>query len=190
MKQARDQWRADTEGIDPRRFRFIDESGAKTNMVRLHGRCERGQRLLSKAPAGHWQTTTMIAAVGLEGVAAPFALEGAVDAESFVVYVERVLLPALQDGQIVVLDNLACHKHPRVRELIESVGAKVWYLPAYSPDLNPIEEMWSKVKQTLRSRAARTFDGLMNAIAAALKQVSLQDVMGWFTHCGYKTGFM
>ena len=187
MKEARDQWRSGTRGIDPARFRFIDESGAKTNMVRLHGRCPQGQRLLSKAPAGHWQTTTMIAAVGLHGVAAPFALEGAVDAESFLVYVERVLLPTLHGGEIVVLDNLASHKHPRVRELIESVGAQVWYLPPYSPDFNPIEEMWSKIKQILRSLAARTFEGLIEAIATALKKVSLQDLLGWFTHAGYTT---
>jgi transposase len=132
----------------------------------------------------------MIAAVGLDGVAAPFALEGAVDAESFLVYVERVLVPTLHGGEIVVLDNLACHKHPRVRELIESVGAEVWYLPPYSPDFNPIEEMWSKIKQTLRSLAARTFDGLIDAIRIALKQVSLEDLFGWFTHCGYATCVM
>jgi len=129
----------------------------------------------------------MIAAVGLDGVQAPFALEGAVDAESFVVYVERVLLPTLHGGEIVVLDNLACHKHPRVRELIESVGAEVWYLPPYSPDFNPIEEMWSKIKQILRSLAARTFEGLIEAIGIAVKQVSLQDLTGWFIHCGYTT---
>ena len=187
MKQARVQWRADTERIDPHRFRFIDESGAKTNMVRLHGRCPRGHRLLSQAPAGHWQTTTMIAAVGLDGVAAPFALEGAVDAESFLVYVERILLPTLHGGEIVVLDNLACHKHPRVRALVESAGAEVWYLPPYSPDFNPIEEMWSKIKQILRSLAARTFEGLIEAIRSALKRVSLPDILGWFTHCGYRT---
>ncbi len=187
MKQAHDEWRADTREIDPHRFRFIDESGAKTNMVRLHGRCEQGQRLLSKAPAGHWQTTTMMAAVGLGGVAAPFALEGAVDGESFVLYVERVLVPTLRGGEIVVLDNLACHKHPRVRELIESVGAEVWYLPPYSPDFNPIEQMWSKIKQILRSIAARSFEGLIEAIRIALSQVSLEDLLGWFTHSGYTT---
>lgn len=187
MKEARLQWRCRTNGIDPARFRFIDESGAKTNMVRLYGRCEQGRRLLSKAPAGHWQTTTMIAAVGLDGVQAPFALDGPVDAESFVVYVERVLLPELHGREIVVLDNLACHKHPRVRELIESAAAEVWYLPPYSPDFNPIEEMWSKIKQVLRSLAARTFEGLIEAIRTALKEVSLEDLIGWFTHCGYTT---
>jgi transposase len=129
----------------------------------------------------------MIAAIGLEGVQAPFALEGAVDAEAFAVYVERVLLPTLRGGEIVVLDNLACHKHPLVRERIESAGAEVWYLPPYSPDFNPIEEMWSKIKQILRSLAARTFEGLIEAIGTALRQVSLQDLTGWFIHCGYTT---
>ena len=180
-------WRSRANRIDPARFRFIDESGAKTNMVRLHGRCPQGQRLLSKAPAGHWQTTTMIAAIGLDGVRAPFALEGAVDTEAFLVYVEQVLLPTLRGGEIVVLDNLACHKHPRVRELIESVGAEVWYLPPYSPDFNPIEAMWSKIKQILRSLAARTFEGLITAIGIALEHITIHDSIGWFTHCGYAT---
>lgn len=156
-------------------------------MVRLYGRCPQGQRLLSKAPAGHWQTTTMIAAIGLDGAHAPFALEGAVDAEAFLVYVEQVLLPTLHGGEIVVLDNLSCHKHPRVRQLIESAGAELWYLPPYSPDFNPIEEMWSKIKQTLRSLAARTFEGLIEAIRIALEKVTLQDLAGWFTNCGYAT---
>lgn len=187
VKQAREQWRSDTDGLDPRRFRFIDESGAKTNMVRSHGRCPKGQRLLSAAPAGHWQTTTMIAAVGLDGVHAPWTLDGAIDGAAFLVYVEHVLVPTLQSGQIVVLDNLSSHKHPRVAELIESAGAEVWYLPPYSPDFNPIEEMWSKVKTVLRSLAARTFDGLVAAIGKALKRVTTSDLLGWFSHCGYAT---
>ena len=156
-------------------------------MVRLHGRCLRGQRLLSRAPAGHWQTTTMLAAIGLDGVQAPFALEGAIDGEAFLIYVEQVLLPTLHGGEIVVLDNLACHKHPRVRQLIESVGAEVWYLPPYSPDFSPIEPMWSKIKQILRSLAARTFEGLIEAIGVALENGTTHDLNGWFTHCGYTT---
>lgn len=156
-------------------------------MVRLHGRCPRGQRLLSKAPAGHWQTTTMLATIGLDGVQAPFALEGAIDSEAFLIYVEQVLLPTLHGGEIVVLDNLPCHKHTRVRELIESVGAEVWYLPPYSPDFSPIEPMWSKIKQILRSLAARTFEGLIEAIGVALENVTTHDLNGWFTHCGYTT---
>lgn len=187
MKQARDQWRADAQEVDPRRFRFIDESGAKTNMVRMHGRCPRGQRLLSSAPGGHWKTTTMIAAIGLDGVHAPFALDGGTDGEAFLLYVEKILLPTLKGGEIVVLDNLSSHKLPRVAQLIESAGAEVWYLPPYSPDLNPIENMWSKVKQSLRSIAARTFDSLVDAIGTAFNQVAASDLIGWFNHCGYTT---
>jgi transposase len=190
VKQARDQWRADAEGIDPRRFRFIDESGAKTNMVRTHGRCPKGKRLLSSAPASRWNTTTMIAAIGLDGVHAQFALDGGIDGDAFLVYIEKVLLPTLRGGEIVVLDNLSSHKLPRVAELIQSAGAEVWYLPPYSPDFNPIENMWSKVKQILRSIAARTFDGLVDAIGAAFKQVAASDLLGWFTHCGYTTCFL
>ncbi len=187
VKQARDQWRVDTAAIDPRRFRFIDESGAKTNMLRTHGRCPRGQRLLSSAPAGHWKTTTMIAAIGLDGVHAPFALDGAIDGDAFLIYVERILLPTLQGGEVVVLDNLSSHKLPRVAELIESAGAEVWYLPPYSPDFNPIENMWSKVKQVLRSIAARSFDGLVDAIRIALDRIATSDLLGWFANSGYTT---
>ncbi len=129
----------------------------------------------------------MIAAVGLDGVYTPFALDGAINGNAFLVYVERVLLPTLRGGEIVVLDNLSSHKHSRVVELIESVGAEVWYLPPYSPDFNPIEEMWSKVKQVLRSLAARTFDGLVEAIATALDRGAASDLLGWFSHCGYTT---
>ena len=129
----------------------------------------------------------MLAAIGLDGVQAPFALEGAIDGEAFLIYVEKVLLPTLHGGEIVVMDNLACHKHLRIRQLIESVGAEVWYLPPYSPDFNPIEPMWSKMKQVLRSLAARTFEGLIQAIGIALKKITLLDLAGWFTHCGYTT---
>jgi len=187
IREARQQWQVDREGIDPGRFRFIDESGAKTNMVRTHGRCPRGQRLLSRVPAGHWKTTTMLAAIGLDGVDAPWTLDGAMDADAFEVYVEHVLVPTLHGGEIVVLDNLSSHKRPRVIELIQAAGAEVWYLPPYSPDLNPIEQMWSKVKQVLRSIAARTVDDLLAAIGDALKQITSTDILGWFTHAGYTT---
>lgn len=127
----------------------------------------------------------MIAAIGLDGVHAPFALDGAIDGDAFLVYVEKVLLPTLQGGEIVVLDNLSSHKIPRVVELIESAGAEVRYLPPYSPDFNPIEPLWSKVKQVLRSIAARTFEGLVDAIRTAFNQVSANDLFGWFRYCGY-----
>ena len=129
----------------------------------------------------------MMAAIALDGVQAPFVLEGAVDAEAFGIYIERVLLLTPHGGEIVVLDNLAGHKHPRIRKLIESAGAELWYLPPYSPDFNPIEQMWFKIKQTLRSLAARTFEGLIHAIGIALEEVTKHDLVGWFTHCGYTT---
>ena len=129
----------------------------------------------------------MLAAIGLDGVQAPFALEGAIDSEAFLIYVEQVLLPTLHGGEIVVMDNLACHKNIRVRQLIESVGAEVWYLPPYSPDFNPIEPMWSKIKQVLRSLAARTFERLIQAVGIALKTITPFDLIGWFIHCGYTT---
>jgi transposase len=129
----------------------------------------------------------MLAAIGLDGVDAPWTLEGAIDADAFEVYVEHVLVPTLRGGEIVVLDNLSSHKRPRVTELIHAAGAEVRYLPPYSPDLNPIEEMWSKIKQLLRSIAARTFDDLIAAIGNALNQVTRHDLLGWFTHAGYAT---
>lgn len=189
VKEARRQWNEDRAGIDPSRFRFIDESGAKTNMVRTHGRCPRGRRLLSSVPAGHWKTTTttMLAAIGLHGVDAPWTLDGAMNADAFDVYVEQVLVPTLRGGEIVVLDNLSSHKHPRVAERIQAAGAEVWYLPPYSPDLNSIERMWSKVKQILRSIAARTVEGLIQAIGEAFQQVTSADILGWFKHAGYTT---
>lgn len=169
------------------RLLFVDESGAKTNMTRLRGRCDRGRRLKSFAPLGHWHTTTMISAIGLHGVQASMILEGATDAEVFCAYVEQVLAPTLRPGQIVVMDNLQPHKHPRVRVAIESAGATLVYLPPYSPDFNPIEPMWSKVKQHLRSVAARAYDALCDAIAEALRAVTPGDCRGFFRGCGYAT---
>jgi len=132
----------------------------------------------------------MLAAIGLNGVQAPFALDGAIDGDAFVVYVEKILVPTLQGGEIVVMDNLSSHKLPQVIKLIEAAGAEVWYLPPYSPDFNPIENMWSKIKQTLRTIAARTFDDLVDAIRIALDKVAASDLIGWFTHCGYTTCYM
>jgi len=129
----------------------------------------------------------MLAAIGLDGVDAPWTLDGAMDAAAFEVYVEHVLVPTLRGGEIVVLDNLSSHKRPRVAELIQAVGADVWYLPPYSPDLNPIEQMWSKIKQILRSVAARTVNDLIGAIGDALEQVTTDDLLGWFMHAGYTT---
>ncbi len=164
---------------------FIDESGAQTNMARLRGRCDKGERLHVRQPQGHWKTTTMISAIRIDGVVAPFVVEGAVDAEVFRVYVSQVLAPTLRGGDVVVMDNLQPHKASGVREAIESVGATLLYLPPYSPDFNPIEPMWSKVKQRLRSTAARSIDVLQQAVGTALSAVTESDCHGYFGHCGY-----
>jgi len=180
-------WQEQMPDLDVRRLVFIDESGAKTNLTRTRGRSERGKRLKGFAPLGHWHTTTMISAVDLAGVRASMVLDGATDTEAFCVYIERVLAPTLRGGEIVVMDNLQPHKHPRVRQAIEAAGATLVYLPPYSPDFNPIEPMWSKVKQALRSAAARTFAALLDAIKAALASINAADCSGFFNGCGYAT---
>jgi len=154
-------------------------------MTRLRGRAPRGERLHAKSPFGHWHTTTMIASIRLDGSSASMAIEGATDTEVFQEYVRQVLCPTLQPGDIVVLDNLTPHKSPATLALIEQAGAQVLFLPAYSPDLNPIEKMWSKVKQYLRSAEARNLPDLIRAIAAAIESVTPQDARSWFASCGY-----
>ena len=166
---------------------FIDESGAQTNMARRRGRCDKSQRLRVRQPHGHWKTTTMISAIRIDGPCAPFVVEGAVDAEVFRAYVGKVLVPDLRAGDVVVMDNLQPHKASGVREMIEAAGASVLYLPPYSPDFNPIEPMWSKVKQCLRSIAARTMDTLFDAVGTALSTVNAADCIGFFSGCGYAT---
>ncbi len=164
---------------------FIDESGAKTNMTRLYARAKDGQRAVDDAPSGHWCTTTMISSVRLDGSTACMVVDGATTKDIFNAYVENILLPTLSSGDVVVLDNLSSHKNQEIRDLIESVGAKLWFLPPYSPDLNPIEKMWSKVKAILRKLKARTEQALITAIAKALDQVTASDAKGWFKSCGY-----
>ena len=173
--------------VPAERLVFLDESGAKTNMTRTHGRAPRGVRVVDKVPHGHWKTTTMISAVRTDGPFAAALVNGATDTDVFLAYVEHVLAPELRDGDVVVMDNLAPHKDPKVRELIESAGASLVYLPPYSPDLNPIENMWSKVKRHLRSVAARTYEALQEAVTEALGRVTSTDCEGFFRHCGYAT---
>jgi len=164
---------------------FLDESAAKTNLTRLRGRAPRGERVHDHAPAGHWGTTTLIGSVRLDGTTACMTIQDATDSEVFRAYVQHVLLPTLKPGDVVILDNLSPHKHPETTRLIEQAGARVRYLPPYSPDLNPIEKMWSKVKAALRSAKARTQTALEAAIACALAAVTSADAMGWFASCGY-----
>ena len=171
--------------MDLTRLVFIDESGAKTNMTRLYGRAIAGQRAVDDTPSGHWCTTTMISSVRLDGSTACMVVDGATTKDIFEAYVEQILLPTIKVRDIVILDNLSSHKSQRARELIESVVAELYYLPAYSPDLNPIEKMWSKIKSILRKLKARTKDTLIHAIAKALENVTASDVKGWFESCGY-----
>jgi transposase len=171
--------------LDPARLIFLDESGAKTNLTRLYGRALRGLRVHASTPHGHWQTTTMISSIRLDGTTACMALEGTTDTESFRAYVQAVLVPTLQPGDIVVMDNLSPHKSDPTLALITQAGAQVLFLPAYSPDFNPIEKMWSKVKTLLRAAEARTPADLVKAIGQALAQVRAQDARGWFASCGY-----
>jgi transposase len=166
---------------------FLDESGALTNLVRTHGRSGSGARCVGLAPQGHWKVMTAVAAIRLDGLTAPFTIDCPMDGEIFDVYVERVLTPTLRPGDVVVMDNLSAHKRPRVRRLIEAAGAAVLYLPPYSPDFNPIEMIWSKVKRLLRSFAARTIDTLHEAFGRAFEQVTTTDILGCFRHCGYAT---
>lgn len=164
---------------------FLDESGAQTNMTRTHGRAPRGVKVIDKVPHGHWHTTTMISAIRTSGPFAAAMVSGATDGDVFRSYVEYVLVPELTPGDVVILDNLRPHKVAGVKQMIESAGAMLLYLPPYSPDFNPIENMWSKVKRHLRSAAARTFDALQRAVTEALGQVTLGDCVGFFRHCGY-----
>src|SRR5580704_8195018 len=154
-------------------------------MTRLRGRAPKGERAHARAPRGHWQTTTMMSSIRLDGSTACMALEGTTDTESFRAYVQAILAPTLRPGDIVVMDNLSPHKSDPTLALIRQAGAQVLFLPAYSPDLNPIEMMWSKVKTFPRGAEARSGELLITAIGQALTQITPQDAINWFAHCGY-----
>ena len=154
-------------------------------MTRLRGRSPRGQRLIAYAPAGHWKTTTLIAALGFSGVHCSTTVDGAINADVFESFVEQVLAPQLRPGDLVILDNLSSHKRERTARLIRAAGAEVRYLPPYSPDLNPIEMVFSKIKQLLRGLACRTREQLWSTMQSVLDQVTAGDAMNCFRHCGY-----
>jgi len=178
-------WRAETSQIDPARLIFLDESGVTTEMTRRYGRAPRGERVGEGTPAGHWRTLTVLGAIRLSGWVATMTIQAATDGEIFLAYVEQVLCPQLQPGDIVVMDNLAAHKVAGVRDLIETTGARLRYLPPYSPDFNPIEKCWSKVKQLLRAAKARSIFTLERRLAEALAAVTAHNVQACFRHCGY-----
>lgn len=164
---------------------FLDESGATTQMTRTYGRAPRGERVREATPQGHWNILTLFAALTTRGLEAPMTIAEPTDGDIFLAYIEQVLCPRLRPGQVVVMDNLSAHKVSGVRELIEARGARLLYLPPYSPDLNPIEQAWSKSKQVLRSLKARTAETLDHAVAEALKTITAENAVAWFAHCGY-----
>lgn len=182
----RQAWSRKIARINPARWVFYDESGAKTNMTRLYGRTLGGGRLVDAVPHGHGSTTSLLSSFRLDGSTAAMTLDGATDRPAFDAYVEHVLAPTLRRGDIVVMDNLSPHKSPRAAEQIRHAGAELWFLPPYSPDLNPIEKMWSKAKAHLRRAKARTQQALDKAVAKALRTITPTDAQGWFHHCGYR----
>jgi transposase len=160
-------------------------TGASTNMVRLHGRCSKGKRLVCKTPWGHWKTTTIIAGLRRNGLVAPFVLDGPMNGAAFLVYIEKILAPSLAAGDIVVMDNLPAHKVAGVRERIEATGARLLYLPPYSPDLNPIEMAFAKLKTLLRKAAERTIPALWDRIGQTLEEFTKQECAAFIAHSGY-----
>lgn len=154
-------------------------------MTRNYGRAPRGQRVKEATPQGHWQTVTMLAVLTRRGLEAPMTIAEPTDGDIFLAYLEQVLCPRLRPGQVVVMDNLSAHKVAGVRQQIEATGARLLYLPPYSPDLNPIEPAWSKLKQLLRAAKARTAEALETAVAQALAAITPENATAWFSHCGY-----
>jgi transposase len=178
-------WREQTRGIDPARYVWIDEVGSHLGMTRRYSRAPRGQRAYGTAPGSRGKNRTLITALTLAGIGPGLLLDEAIDRETFDGYIIHRLAPTLTPGQVVVVDNLKVHYSDRAREAIEARGAQLWYLPPYSPDYNPIEEAFSKVKTFLRSAAPRTLDEHSTAIWAALRTITPNDAAGWFAHAGY-----
>jgi transposase len=185
ISRRRAQWRNYQGRIDPARLVFIDETWAKTNMTRTHGWAARGERLVAKIPHGHWNTTTFLAALRYDRIDAPCLFDGPINGELFLAYVERVLAPTLKPGDIVILDNLGSHKGKAVRQVIRGVGAKLIFLPKYSPDLNPIEQAFAKFKTLLRKAGARTIEAISDAIASFLDRFTPQECANYFENAGY-----
>ena len=186
VAQKRAEWKVQQTGLDPEHLVFIDETWAKTNMTRPRGRSPIGMRLVAKVPHGHWKTTTFLAALRTSGLTAPLVIDGAVNGELFLAYVRQQLVPTLRAGDIVIMDNLASHKKAGVRTAIEAVGATVLYLPPYSPDLNPIENAFSKFKWLLKSSAERTVTALWNRCGELLEKFTDTECRNYFRHCGYR----
>jgi len=185
VARRRAQWIKYQDRVDPARLVFIDETWTRTNMVSLRGWAPRGSRLIGKVPDGRWRTMTFLAALRHDRITAPWLLEGPIDGESFATYVGKVLLPTLRSGDIVIMDNLGSHRGKIIRQLIRSAGAKLFLLPKYSPDLNPIEQVFSKLKHLLRKAAARTVETVCAAIGKLLGAFTKNECANYFKNSGY-----
>ena len=183
--KRREDWFNSQLDLDPVRLVFIDETWASTNMARLRGRSNKGERLRAGIPHGHWKTTTFVAGLRLTGMVAPLVLDGPINRDAFHAYVNQVLVPELAPGDIVVMDNLGSHKGPAVRDAIEAAGATLLYLPPYSPEFNPIENAFAKLKALLRKAAERTVDDLWDAIADLIDLFTPQECANYFKAAGY-----
>jgi len=186
VAERRARWRAEVmPRLTPAKVVFVDETWAKTNMTRTHGYAPKGERLVDASPHGHWHTTTFVGAISTRGFLAPMVVDGAVNGAVFKAYVEQVLVRELRRGDVVVMDNLRCHQVDGVRAAIEGAKCRLLYLPPYSPDLNPIENAFSKLKRLLRTAAERTVDGLWATIGRLLDQFTRSECRNYFRHCGY-----
>lgn len=186
IKERREAWFDGQLDLDPEKLVFIDETWTTTNMARKNGRAPKGERLRAGVPHGHWKTTTFVAGLRLTGMTAPMVLDGPINGQWFQAYVDQVLVPTLSPGDIVVMDNLGSHKGAGVRKAIEAVGAALLYLPPYSPDFNPIEKAFAKLKALLRKAAERTVDALWNRIGALLNEFSSSECANFFIATGYE----
>jgi transposase len=175
-----------TGGLDTSKFVFVDEMGSNIAMTRRYGRAAPGERVFDKVPGDHGKNVSTIGAIDLDGIRTGLSVVGAIDGETMLFFVEEMLAPTLKRGEIVFMDNCSIHKMEEIEEVIEARGAWVIFLPPYSPDLNPIENCWSKIKTILRSLKPRAIEDLLDALAKAFSSVTIQDIMGWFKHCGYQ----
>jgi transposase len=182
-EQERRRFQAKLSRVPSRDLVFVDESGVRTDLTRRYGRAPKGERVREAVPQGHWTGLTILGALSTKGVQASMTIEAATDTDVFSTFVQHVLGPTLRPGQVVVMDNLPAHKHPKVRRLLAARQCRLWYLPAYSPDLNPIELAWSKLKTFLRSAKARLGSVLEQAVGDGLRTITAQDAKGWFRHC-------
>lgn len=185
IARRRIRWKTHQRRLDPKRLVFIDETWAKTNMTRRYGRCRRGARLVAKVPHGRWRTLTFLAALRHDRIAAPCVIDGPINGASFRAYIEQFLVPTLSPGDVVVMDNLGSHKGQAVRRLIRSAGAKLFFLPRYSPDLNPIEQVFAKLKTLLRKTDPRTTEATWRGIGNLLDRFTPQECANYLTNAGY-----